>query len=1559
MKKITLLFIALFSFWQINAQVSSYSFVAGTGGVLDPMASSTQLVASASDDGVSPVTNIGFTFNYAGVDYTEFSANANGNLRLGATAVTSQWTNTAANAATTSPVIMTYWDDLATGSGKVHYVLTGTAPNRKLIVEWFVTVPRNTNTGAVANAKFQCILNETTNVIEFVYGTGLVLNSGFSGYTIGLATSATLFNNVDASTNTVSQSVFKTDNTVAIPEGTTYTWTPPTCPGSTGLTTTAITANSATVTWTPPSSVPANGYEYVVSSSATAPTGSGTPEATNSVSVSSLTSNTVYYVYVRSVCGVDFGNWVSVGTFKTLCDPLDSFIVNFEGLPTGTGNLPDCWERAGTSTSVYTTTGSVAPMSPANRLYMNISTTTTTTAFALLPNVSNLQADTHRLRFKAYATSANKSIDVGYFTDPSDVSTFVAIQNVSLPSTAASTATEFSIVPTAIPVGVTRLVLSLVNTAEFTTAYVDDVKWEVNSLCAEPNTLTATSISNIDAVLGWINGGTASEFEIQYGAPNFTLGTGTTVAGILTNSYTLSGLTANTSYSYYVRGVCAGPENSSWAGPFTFKTQCDEVTDFFENFDSYTTNFSSTMPDCWSRGGTSTSTYITTGSAAPMSASNRLYMFASGTTPTEGYAIMPPVSNLAAGTHRLKFKAYATAIDRIIQIGYLTDAADVTTFVQLEEVLLPSANLASTQEIIVIPTGVPVGVKNLAILNPGYPGSSTTAYIDDVAWEPIPTCANPTLVNATAVTSNSATIGWTGNASDVTWEIEYGVPGFTLGAGTIVPASTNPFTLTSLTPETAYQFYVRAVCASSTSTSSLSGSFTTACAPFTPDYTQDFATFPPNCWNRSDAGTPATGPTGSGTGIWSADGFLNSGSTGAVKVNLYTIGRNAWLISPFIDLTGGGFRVRYDVGATTWNGTATTTMGSDDQVVFLMSIDGGATWTSMETYDTTNTPTNTSTTKVYDIAAQTSATTLFAFYATDGTTDDTPDYDFFVDNFVVETPPATAPGCATNIVATPDASCGNFPFNISWDPTPTATGYKISVGTTMGGTDIENDLDLGLTTSYSYATPNVNTTYYYTVKPYNTVGDATGCVEQSLLTVATGCYCPSEPTLVDGTGITNVQMGAIDVPISVTAAPYYSNQTATVYNMNQGISNNVKISFNTSIFDYNTYIYVDLNDNFTFEASELLFTGVSSTTSPNVYDASFVMPATAPLGNHRMRIVTADFMPVGNEDPCYSGSYGFTVDFTINVQVPSCTPGAATATLSPDCANGQFYVDIDVTALGSGTPSITDGTVSTPITATGMVQVGPFANGSSVTLTLLHGTDAVCDLGLGTFDYTCPPANDDCTNATPLIVGGVFNDNAVTSTNLAATNSNPPAPGCASFSGGDVWFSVVVPASGSLTIDTNTVSGSFTDSGMAVYSGTCTALTLVECDDDDSDNGAMSKVVLSAQTPGATLYVNVWKYNGGTGGEFVVSAFDASLSNDTFDNASFVAYPNPVKDVLNLSYSSEMSSANVINLLGQVVLSKELNNTNAQLDLTSLQAGTYLVQVAVDNQVKTIKIVKQ
>lgn len=71
------------------------------------------------------------------------------------------------------------------------------------------------------------------------------------------------------------------------------------------------------------------------------------------------------------------------------------------------------------------------------------------------------------------------------------------------------------------------------------------------------------------------------------------------------------------------------------------------------------------------------------------------------------------------------------------------------------------------------------------------------------------------------------------------------------------------------------------------------------------------------------------------------------------------------------------------------------------------------------------------------------------------------------------------------------------------------------------------------------------------------------------------------------------------------------------------------------------------------------------------------------------------------------------------------------------------------------------------------------------------------------------------------------------------------------------------------------------------------------------------------------------------------------------------AYPNPVKNVLNLSYSQDISDVVVFNLLGQKVLAKKINAAESQIDMSDLTHGTYLVKVTVNNETKTIKVVKE
>lgn len=132
-----------------------------------------------------------------------------------------------------------------------------------------------------------------------------------------------------------------------------------------------------------------------------------------------------------------------------------------------------------------------------------------------------------------------------------------------------------------------------------------------------------------------------------------------------------------------------------------------------------------------------------------------------------------------------------------------------------------------------------------------------------------------------------------------------------------------------------------------------------------------------------------------------------------------------------------------------------------------------------------------------------------------------------------------------------------------------------------------------------------------------------------------------------------------------------------------------------------------------------------------------------------------------------------------------------------------------------------------------------------------------------------PPANDDPCNATVLPVS-TGTCNYQTFTNVAATGSTGvPAPGCASYQGGDVWFQVTVPANGALLFETQTATGGFTDGGMAVYRGTCGSLALVECDDDDGP-GTMPFISLTSLTPGATLWIRVWEFGGDAPGAFQI-----------------------------------------------------------------------------------------
>ncbi len=192
---------------KVHAQVNNYTFGSTSGNTLETGGSFTSLLGTFLDDDVSALTNIGFTFNYGGTNYTNFTVTSNGLFQFGGSAVT-DYNNVISNL--TGSYLVPYWDDNYTdANGYVRYQLSGTPGSRKLIVDYFLSYLGNSGT---ADKRFQIWLFETSNMIKFVYGNGNNFNGDFS--VAVLKNGTTDFISINTSTNTSSNSTaFNNNNT--------------------------------------------------------------------------------------------------------------------------------------------------------------------------------------------------------------------------------------------------------------------------------------------------------------------------------------------------------------------------------------------------------------------------------------------------------------------------------------------------------------------------------------------------------------------------------------------------------------------------------------------------------------------------------------------------------------------------------------------------------------------------------------------------------------------------------------------------------------------------------------------------------------------------------------------------------------------------------------------------------------------------------------------------------------------------------------------------------------------------------------------------------------------------------------------------------------------------------------------------------------------------------------------------------------------------------------------------------------------------------------------------
>ena len=85
---------------------------------------------------------------------------------------------------------------------------------------------------------------------------------------------------------------------------------------------------------------------------------------------------------------------------------------------------------------------------------------------------------------------------------------------------------------------------------------------------------------------------------------------------------------------------------------------------------------------------------------------------------------------------------------------------------------------------------------------------------------------------------------------------------------------------------------------------------------------------------------------------------------------------------------------------------------------------------------------------------------------------------------------------------------------------------------------------------------------------------------------------------------------------------------------------------------------------------------------------------------------------------------------------------------------------------------------------------------------------------------------------------------------------------------------------------------------------------------------------------------------------------NTSNTNELIHN-DIIIYPNPAQDILNIFAKENVENISIYSLLGQKMMQVSPNENNPSIDISSLATGLYIMEVDVNGQSATYKIVKQ
>ena len=568
-----------------------------------------------------------------------------------------------------------------------------------------------------------------------------------------------------------------------------------------------------------------------------------------------LTPNQNYYVYIRSVCADgEHGPWSNPTRFATTCQamtPEEIGTLTFEverSAYTQCETYPDCWNCTNTVnpedwspviTDEWSYEGDYSL-----KIGSEASTTDPMRSYAIMQELE--VEDINNVEMTFYGSCGEVDYDamayynacmhpqlprkgqviVGLTASVSDLSRVVNVDTIQGYKEWQKFTVHFDRYTHDDYGDIGRYVVFISDFDQNNVFYIDNISFRVigEGECTAPKHIEIDSLATDYARIAWeggeapftlkLAGRALSDAELN---SELELKGVQTVSGIEDHSYELENLETATHYYCYVGCECGG--EMQWSELMRFTTDCGAAMPipYTEDFDAYTPGFG-VVPACW----TGIFTRYDQINKYPCidnngKTLNGLYVYTiSEDVPS--YAIMPAMdADITTLQLALDLKGDVDNYQRSLVAGVVTDlSSDITiqsSFIPVDTVIVNDseyehavisfANTTPSAKAIVLTSSYNLNYHET--LNRF--GRSAGVYVDNIEVTAIGSCAKPEKVTVTSVTENTATIHIDGEAEQ--YAVFCGTTGSLPDAGQAETISTADHTLNISQPS---DIYVSAMC---------------------------------------------------------------------------------------------------------------------------------------------------------------------------------------------------------------------------------------------------------------------------------------------------------------------------------------------------------------------------------------------------------------------------------------------------------------------------------------------------------------------------------------------------------------------------------------------------------------------------------------------------------------------------------------------------------------------------------------------------------------------------